>query len=48
MLSCRERECERERGGGDGTARADVYLARFIFRIDSVFSLASGWQHRSV
>lgn len=36
----------RERYIGNGAARADVYPARFIFRIDSVFSVASGWQHR--
>lgn len=45
ISSRRERE-KRERETGNGAARADVYPARFIFRIDSVFSVASGTQHR--
>lgn len=45
ILSRREREAREETRKmemGNGAARADVYPARFIFRIDSVFSVASG------
>lgn len=49
----RMRENEREGGGGgNGATERRVRMCtgarRFIFRIDSVFSVASGWQHRPV